>query len=261
MRGIDTDNYDGDIPFEHFTMLHDDYGVRFNIIGLEAGTPYAQSQRARSNAAGIETPLAYKFLYWTPDDLERMKRAAGFGLPIAIDCEYGGGMPGGPDATVERIADARELLKSEGLYWGIYTGAWWWPGMTRNSTLFAGDPLWHGAYPYGAGKLPPIDYRPTDFRVAYGGWTEATIWQYADVCYGDELGPWALDLNEWNPAKLKPEEGPGMKQPTLEEALTALVNAGAIMATPAPGRSLEELSAADIAALEWIVATAKGPRV
>lgn len=265
MRGIDTDNYDGPIPVEHFEMLHRDYGVDFNIIGLEASMPYAFTQRQASEAAGIRVPLAYKFLYWTPNDLARMLDACRFGKPIAIDCEFAGGMAGGPGATVERIGQARELLKREGLYWGIYTGSWWWDPMTGDSQDFAGDQLWHAAYPFNRpGRppvLPPADYMPSDFSVNYGGWTQATIWQYADVCYGDELGPWDLDLNAWNPALLKPEEGTAMNQPTLEEALTALVNAGAIMATPAPGRSLEELTAKDVASLEWIVATAKGPRV
>lgn len=257
MRGIDTDNYDGAIPVGHFEMLHRDYGIDFNIIGLEALMPFAQSQRESCEAAGIAVPLAYKFLYWTDNDLDRMARACAFGKPIAIDCEYGNGMAAGKAATVERIAQARELLIREGLYWGIYTGAWWWPGATGNSRDFAGDKLWHAAYPFGAQVLPPPDYVHQNFAVNYGGWTEATIWQYADVCYGDEAGPWALDLNEWNPARMPPQEGAGMPtQPTLEAALVALVNAGAIMA--AGTRNLTELSAADIAALEWVVATAKG---
>lgn len=198
MRGIDTDNYDGDIPVAHFQRLHDVYGVRFNIIGLEAMEPYAASQAANSLAAGIAVPLHYKFLYWRDDDLERMKRASGFGRPVAIDCETGNGMPGGPAATVERILQARDVLKAEGQYWGIYTGQWWWPENTGNSQAFASDPLWHAAYPFGGGNLPPQLYIPTDFSVGYGGWTRATVFQYADTCYED--ASWHLDLNAWNPA-------------------------------------------------------------
>lgn len=256
MRGIDTDNYDGAIPVSHFKMLHDEHDVRFNIIGLEAGMPFAKLQRENSNAAGIETPISYRFLYWDDRDLERMKQAASFGQPVAIDCEYGTGMPGGPSATEDRIWTARDVLKAEGMYWGIYTGQWWWPGNTRNSQAFKDDPLWVAAYPFGAQKLPPKDWIVTEFGVTFGGWTEATIWQYADVCYGDDLGPWALDLNAWNPAKLPRKDGP--MQPTKEQALDALIKAGAIII--AGDRSLEELSPTDIAALDWITTTAKGPR-
>lgn len=253
MRGTDTDNYDGPIPENHFRLLKEQYGVDFNIIGLEAQMPFALDQKRNAEAAGIEVPLAYKFLYWQDNDLERMKQAAGFGLPIAIDCEYATGMAN-PEATVERIQQAKDLLISEGLYWGIYTGQWWWVPQTANSEAFKNDNLWHAGYPWGGGNLPPVEYRPNNFVVNYGGWVQSTIWQYADVCYGDELGPWALDLNAWNPAKRKEQPMPE-PQPTEVEALRALVNAGAIIVSGVG--NLEGLSAKDKSALKWIVETAK----
>lgn len=198
VRGMDSDNYDGDVPESHFKKLHDQYGVSFNIIGLEARMPFALSQRQHAEAAGIVVPFTYKFLYWRDDDLDRMKEAAGFGLPVAIDCEAA--VPGWSHAqVVGRISQAKDLLIREGQYWGIYTGEWWWPGNTGNSTLFAGDKLWHAAYPYGAGKLPPESFLPTEpFKVNYGGWTKADVHQYADVCYGDNDGPWDFDMNAAN---------------------------------------------------------------
>ncbi len=205
IRGIDTDNYDGDIPLSHFVKLHGLYDVQFCIIGLEAGMPYAGAQLGNALAAGIDVPYCYKFLYWTPNDLERMKAAAGFGKPIAIDCEYG--VPAGwsQAQVVQRIHDAKDLLVSLGLYWGIYTGQWWWPGATGNSHDFSHDRLWHAAYPFGDGVVPPKEYLPPSFAVNYGGWTKAEVFQYADACYGDEDGPWALDMNAYQMPVVPPQ--------------------------------------------------------
>lgn len=189
VRGVDTDNYDGDIAVDRFSSLGLYHSVAFNIIGLEAMMPYARVQYDNSIASGLTVPCGYKFPYWKDDDLERMKGAAGFGIPVAIDCEWQTGMPGGVEATVERIHQCKDLLVSEGLYWGIYTGEWWWVPYTGNCEDFKDDNWWHAAYPYG-NKLPPEDYLP-DFTINYGGKTQATIRQYADCCY-DEPG---FDMN------------------------------------------------------------------
>lgn len=214
LRGIDTDNYDGVIPTAHLRMLHDDFGMRFNIIGLEAMMPFAAQQRDASLAVGIDVPLAYKFLYWVDNDIERMKAATKFGKPIAIDCEAA--VPGGwsPSRVVQRIGEAKSMLRQEGLYWGIYTGAWWWPSNTNNNQDFRDDKLWHAGYPFGDAQ-PPTTYLPgTDFNVNYGGWKRPEIYQYANNCYGDTAGPWDLDMNSYEypdvvpPAPPKPEPIP-----------------------------------------------------
>ena len=202
IRGTDSDNYDGIVPIEHFEKLRTQYGVRFNIIGLEARMPYAYQQREACELAGIDVPFAYKFLYWQTNDLERLREACGFGKPIALDCEYGTNWD--PDRIVTRIHEARDLLLSEGLYWGIYTGSWWWP-KTGDTHDFATDRLWHAAYPFGNG-LPPLHYLPTSLDVDYGGWVRATVQQYANNCYED--GPWAFDLNAMEEVVLPPPPPP-----------------------------------------------------
>lgn len=207
IRGIDTDNYDGNVPLEHFEMLRRDYDVRFNIIGLEARMPYANQQREACGAAGIVVPFAYKFLYWSGNDLDRMKDACRFGAPIAIDCEYDVPPGWGPERVVERIDAARQILVAEGLYWGIYTGEWWWVPQTRNWTGFAGDNLWHAAYPFG-NRLPPQAWLPPDLNVDYGGWTQASVHQYANKCYEDDAGPWDFDLNAADEAVIFPPPPP-----------------------------------------------------
>jgi hypothetical protein len=208
VRGVDSDSYDGDVPAFHYQRLHDFYDVRFNIIGLEAWTPFANQQRANSLSVGLQVPFAYKFLYWRDDDLERMKVAAGFGELVAIDCEAG--VPGwSHERVVERIQQVKEVLLAEGRYWGIYTGAWWWPSNTGNSVAFAGDRLWHAAYPFNRpgqpAVLPPQDFLPAaPFGVNYGGWTQATVHQYADTCYEDDAGAWDFDMNAMDEALLLP---------------------------------------------------------
>lgn len=199
LRGLDSDNYDGIVPARHFARLHDEFGMRFNIIGLEAGMPYARQQRDACLSVGIDVPFAYKFLYWDVlgPDLERMKAATAFGKPIAIDCEYD--VPAGwsKAQVVNRIQEAKDLLIREGLYWGIYTGAWWWPLNTGDSTAFKDDKLWHAAYPFGDGQ-PPLDFLPgTQFDVTYGGWKRPEVFQYANNCYGDTDGPWDFDMNSY----------------------------------------------------------------
>lgn len=193
-RGIDLDNYDKAVSVERLKTLHDNYSVGFAIIGTQVGNDganYTAVQKTNSIAAGLDVPYHYEFLYWDNNDLVRLQRAAGFGLPVLIDCETTS--PSWiPEQYVERIHQGKETLIKEGLYGGIYTGEWWWPATTRNCTDFKDDVLWHAGYPYGNGKLPPENYT-VDFSTfhPYGGWTVPTIWQYADTCYGES----GFDMN------------------------------------------------------------------
>lgn len=188
IRGVDCDNYDGSVSVERFQVLHDQYNVRFCIVGCQVGDDganYTAVQTTNSIAGGIAVPYHYEFLYWNENDITRLQRAASFGLPVLIDCETvrtGWNV----DRYIERIHQGKEALVKEGLYGGIYTGEWWWPGNTHNCTDFKADVLWHAAYPYGSEGLPPEDYL-VDFTKfhPYGGWARPTIWQYADVCYGE----------------------------------------------------------------------------
>lgn len=194
-RGIDLSNYTTDISVERIAVLHDNHGVDFAIIGCQVGNDgksYTQLQKDNSLAAGISVQYHYEFLYWNAGDIDRIRRAASFGLPVWLDCETES--PGWThDQFADRIGEARDTLKSEGLYAGIYTGEWWWPGHINSNTTFSTDPLWHAAYPYGSGVLPPEDY-VVDFSTfhPYGGWTTPTIWQYSDKCYGEPVG---IDMN------------------------------------------------------------------
>ncbi len=249
VRGVDADNYDGPIPVAHYQKLHDLYGVRFQILGLEAYQPYAAIQRDNGQAGDVPTQFGYKFLYWQDNDFERMKQAAGFGLPVAIDVEYGDGMPGGPMATVERILQAKDVLIAEGLYWGQYSSVYKWGRLTHGTMALAGDNGWSANYPFnrisGPSVLPPVDYLP-DLTTwpAFGG-TIVKVAQYADVCYED--GPWHLDLNCM---LMEDNVPPPITQPTLLEALEALVKAGAIMS--AGNQNLADLDEVSKNAIRWV---------
>lgn len=204
------------MPATHYRRLYDEFAVRFNILGLEAQMPFVEAQKQASIQAGLEVPFGYKFLYWQPSDLERMKQACGAQLPIAIDCEHRTNWE--PGRVLERIHEAKKLLRQEGLYWGIYTGRWWWHPQTLNSEDFKDDPWWHASYPFGLGVLPPVDFLPTRFDLdgipgvgAYGGKTTCDVWQYANTCYLDELGDWDFDMNAmWVPTAPPP---PAPEQP------------------------------------------------
>lgn len=209
--GADTDNYDLAVSVEQYQRFYNN-GGRFCIVGCQTGDDnknYTLTQILNAQDAGLRGPFVYEFLYWDDKDMDRMGHAASFGLPVAIDCEWKTGMAAGPDATVQRIQEAKDLLISLNAYWGIYTGAWWWPGNTRNSQAFAADPLWHAAYPYGLGVLPPAGYLPdlNNFQ-SYGGWTKPTVHQFADVCIDEPT--WdsnAMDLaTSEDSSEVHPEE-------------------------------------------------------
>lgn len=190
VRGVDTDNYDGPVSVERFKNLHDNHAVVFNIVGCQIGSDganYTEIQTTNSRAAGIFVPFHYEFLYWTDkdSDLERLKRAAGFGLPVLVDCETEkvGWIP---DQFVERIHEGKDALISEGQYGGIYTGGWWWPSHTRNCTDFSTDYLWAANYVFKEGTIPPENF-VVDLSTfaSFGGWSVPTIWQYSDQCYDE----------------------------------------------------------------------------
>lgn len=185
-RAIDTDNYDGPVAIEDFQDLHDNSGVMEAIVGCQVGRDganYTEIQRDNARAGGLVVRFHYDFLYWANGDLERMKAAAGFGLPVYIDEETVA--PGWSSGQiVERIAQAKDVLIAEGLFGGHYTNPGWWQTWTGNSQLFAGDPLWLATWPYGNGVLPPIDFLPNLIpgSVSIGGMI-LQMQQYADVCY------------------------------------------------------------------------------
>lgn len=192
-RGVDTDNYDGDVSVRRFESLKEK-GFDFVIVGAQVGTDgknYTRLQIDNARAADLEVPAVYELLYWDDRDITRMNRAKAHGLPVWIDCEYDIGLAP-PEWIVGRIQAAVSFLGEQCA--GIYTGSWWWKPSTNNSAAFAHLPLWHAAYPYGVGQLPPAGYTP-DFNTfaPYGGWTRPTVWQYADVA-PDEL---SFDSNAW----------------------------------------------------------------
>ena len=95
------------------------------------------------------------------------------GFPIErlwLDCEEAtaGFSPQQIVAEIEAGLAACAPLPS-----GIYTGRWWWPASTGNSSRFAGVPLWHAEYMPSPNTLPDFAaFKP------YGGWTRPAMWQF-----------------------------------------------------------------------------------
>lgn len=192
--GTDTDNFDGDVSVARYAALKA-AGAAFNIVGCETGLDgknYTALQIANSLEAGLLVPFTYKFPYWVDSDLDGFKRAVQFGYPVAMDLEYAEGMPGGKDATIDRVLQIRDYLISQGMYWGRYSGEWWLPGHMGDVPQMRGDRYWHAGYPWGMGKLPPAGWLP-DFDTfhPYCGIQRPDVIQFADICWGEPT----FDLN------------------------------------------------------------------
>lgn len=117
---------------------------------------------------------AYRDTKWA------IQLAQEFGVDrVWVDCETDGRAVGFTDAVqptpAQRVAEIQgcvDLIRAAGLTPGIYTGGWWWPGQTENSSQFANLPLWHSDYGANDGTREPVQ------EVAYGGWSKVSIHQY-----------------------------------------------------------------------------------
>ena len=168
-------------------------GVTGVILGVYSPTnaPNRMAQAAgKLRAVGIDILGFYGLIYFgspwgeVRDTTWAIALAKEFGVDrVWLDCETDGNANGFTDAVAPTTAERRyaiqrsvALVEQAGLKAGIYSGAWWWPSNTGNTTEFARLPLWHAAY-------------PTDGReirtVSYGGWTDVAIHQYTsslNVC-------------------------------------------------------------------------------
>lgn len=197
--------YDGDVSPGRFRHLADTYGVRFAIVGCQVGLDgknYTRDQMQSAMDAGLVVPAVYEFLYWNDSDLNRIRRATQYGRPVYLDVETY--TPWGGSAVVNRIAEARDYLKSEGLYGGLYSNLNWWQTYTGNSQQFAGDNGWVANWPYaktnGTPVLPPVNYLPDPAGMESFGGLKPVVWQYADTCYDEP----SFDMNSMDLAAIEP---------------------------------------------------------
>ncbi len=172
------------------------------ILGTQNPAITRQQYRACYDA-NLPVDSLYVFVYWDGDDNRRLDEAIAlaneFHLLVWLDCEWTKtGYPGvgscpPPAQLLSLIRQYKAKLGAT--YAGIYTGGWWWPPYTGNSTEFSHDALWHAAY-----QTAEPDFN--DFR-AYGGWTKPLIWQYSSN--GDQGVNADLNIIEY-PAELIPDE-------------------------------------------------------
>lgn len=197
-RVLDFSNYSGATPNVAALVAAGWDGV---ILGTQ-NPMTTRSQYQTCQAAGLNVDGLYVFVYWDGEDARRLHDAvtlAGeFDLKVWLDCEWhttgypGGGPAPSPSRILELIRQYKAQLGS--FYAGIYTGGWWWPGYTGNTTEFAGDPLWHAAYQT---TEPNFDtFRP------YGGWQRPTLWQYSSG--GDQGVNADLNIEEMPEVVLPP---------------------------------------------------------
>lgn len=149
----------------------------------------------------------YGFIYFgspfgeTRDTLAAIRIAQEYGINrVWLDCETDG-LPNGftdahaptPSERINAIHKCVTLIVGSGLSAGIYTGGWWWPGNTNNSTIFSNMPLWHSDYGRNDGTQPPVT------TVNYGGWTKVAVHQYTSnlpICGRDRDANYILEEDD-----------------------------------------------------------------
>ena len=159
-------------------------GVRRVIIGCYSRQISRQMIIDCINA-GIEVVGLYGFIYFGADNYyvhrdtdNAIVLAKDFNIKmIWIDCEtdakdIGVNVPESwPSQRVQQIKSVVAKVNNSNLTPGIYTGGWWWPSGTNNSTEFAHLPLWNANYLTGV----PM------FVAGFGGWNECIIRQYTST--------------------------------------------------------------------------------
>lgn len=202
IQGLDISNYTG--PVDGKLDCYYDAGVRRFIVGCQNMAIARGQIEAIQRDGRFAIDGTYAFLYWGRDTLGQTQNAIAlaqsYGLKrVWLDCE---------DATegfsafqiIQMIGDCQALVESSNLECGIYTGAYWWMGATDNSAFFNDLPLWYASY---------WDDRRIRQNVNFGGWTLATVHQYAstpELCGRNE------DRNVWFD-----EEDPPMTPAETEE--------------------------------------------
>ena len=195
LRGIDVANFTPVLHPESLAGLRQ-RGYSFAIPGTQTGMDgknYANYQINGFRTAGFDVPALYVWCYWRHSaeqvelavdfartrlpTLSNWRAAWGPKVHIWLDCEDA--LP--PNMTPAQVTDqiARYVQACGEIPCGIYTGGWWWPGATGNSTAFAHLPLWHAGYIMQKGKYPPSGPPMEMHGVGYGGWAKPAIWQYA----------------------------------------------------------------------------------
>lgn len=150
--------------------------------------------------------------------------------------------PQGQRNIVASLKRCRTLIQAAGYLFGIYTGYYVWRDRTGDSQEFKDAPLWFADYLYDGLPTPGATptYMPTKLP---GGWTTVRYWQYQNTTF---FGGRQVDMN----IEQAQDVPAVVTQPTLEQALVALVRAGTIMA--AGDQNLADLDTTSKNALRWI---------
>lgn len=182
---LDVSNYDWD-TWDGLALKAE--GVTGVILGCQR-EGIARIMADECVRVGIPLLGTYGFVYFAGDRYvghevtQACAVAHAYGLRrVWVDCEldanqagWGAATTPDPEQRVDQIIRAVDTVRRAGLEPGIYTGWWWWPNRTGNSTLFADLPLWHSDYGINDGSRAPVK------TVAYGGWIDVAIHQYTST--------------------------------------------------------------------------------
>lgn len=173
--GFDLSNYDGDVTAAIPALKS--AGLQFAVVGCQQPN-IAAAQVKALQAASVPVIGTYAFMYWGLNTTGQTQAAVTIAkandIPyVFLDCEAqqpdeAAGQT--PRTRTDQLRACVTQVQQAGLKPGIYTGAYYWPNQMGNSTEWAHLPLWHASY------YTDRHYQPT---VAYGGWTDVAIHQYA----------------------------------------------------------------------------------
>ena len=181
-RAIDVSNYSGEISPEQARALY--------VVGIRRVIVQAVNERVLTHRQQIPVLLTagfevegYVYVWFSADTqfvANRVEWACrefddfpGVTKRMWLDCEQTALDTPPFDHVNEpvsmHIRTAVDVTTAMGYAPGIYTAEWWWRPGASNSTEWAHLPLWNAEY----------DGDPETLAVNYGGWTKATMKQYA----------------------------------------------------------------------------------
>lgn len=170
MVGIDISHFSGAISVNQFREALVQ-GVQFIIIGLQ-DAKLAVRNYHRAKEAGIPRVDVYDVApLWTPEQLPWIERDSCYWIDIE--------RPSDLWRLAELKNGANEWIHA-GYRVGIYTGKGYWDQYLPGNEEFSSLPLWDAHY-VGFDRAQAILANATgqtyDFE-PYGGWQQASIWQF-----------------------------------------------------------------------------------
>lgn len=189
MNGIDVSHHQGEIDWAEVR----DSGVGFAFIKATEGLSCTDPLFARNWQAARHVGLRRGAYHFFRPKLDPERQARHFvevlgndagELPPVLDLEVLDGIS--PQEVIARTQQYLNLLtKSLAITPILYTGASFWRDTLKNSTAFAGHPLWIAHYTDSVSPMVPK------------AWNTWTFWQYSQEGHVPGIAG-KVDLNRFN---------------------------------------------------------------